>query len=119
THVTLPPPEKAVRSTYLKLRDRASYEFALASAAVVASVVDNRIAFVRIALGGIGTKPWYASEAVNLLQGRSPDMDLFRAAADATLASAVLQSENSFKLELARRCLVHALSTVTLPARHA
>nr|MBF0684318.1 xanthine dehydrogenase family protein subunit M [Pseudomonas sp.] len=119
THVTLPPPQKSARSTYLKLRDRASYEFALASAAVVASVVDNRIEFIRIALGGVGAKPWHAGEAVTLLQGKSPDMDLFRAAADATLASAVLQSENGFKLELARRCLVHALSTVTLPARHA
>ena len=119
THVSLPALAHAARSTYLKLRDRASYEFALASAAVVASVVDNRIEFISIALGGVGTRPWYASEAVALLQGQAPDVDKFRAAADVVLAQAVPQSENGFKIELARRCLVHALSTVTLPKRHA
>lgn len=119
THVRLPAPPQAARSMYLKLRDRASYEFALASAAVVASVVDNRIDFIRIALGGVGTKPWYASEAVALLQGQAPDVDGFRLAADAALAGAVPQSENGFKVELARRCLIHALSTVILPERHA
>src|SRR5690606_23624901 len=90
-------------------------EFALVSAAVVASVVDDRIDFIRIALGGVGTKPWYAGEAVAMLEGTAPDIDRFRAAADATLASAVLQSENGFKLELARRCMVHALTTVICP----
>src|SRR5690606_14792848 len=71
THVTLPSPVQAARSTYLKLRDRASYEFALASAAVVASVIDDRIKFISIALGGVGTKPWYATEAVALLQDQA------------------------------------------------
>lgn len=119
THVSLPAPARAARSTYLKLRDRASYEFALASAAVVASVVDNRIESISIALGGVGTRPWYAGEAVDLLQGQAPDVERFSAAADAVLAGAVPQSENGFKIELARRCLVHALSTVLLPERHA
>ena len=119
THVSLPAPVQGARSTYLKLRDRASYEFALASAAVVARVVDNRIEFVSIALGGVGTRPWHAGEAVALLQGQAPDADRFSAAADAVLAGAVPQSENGFKIELARRCLVHALSTVTLPERQA
>src|SRR5467141_154349 len=58
TFVTLPPPSVGNKSIYLKLRDRASYEFALASAAVVASVQQRRITRIRIALGGVGTKPW-------------------------------------------------------------
>src|SRR6202165_467327 len=69
THVTLPPPVPGSRSFYLKLRDRASYEFALASAAVVVTVDGGRIARARIALGGVGTKPWRSTEAEALLAG--------------------------------------------------
>ena len=63
THVTLPPPAPGNRSLYLKLRDRASYEFALASAAVVITAANGKIARARIALGGVGTKPWRSTEA--------------------------------------------------------
>ena len=63
THVTLPPPAAGSKSLYLKLRDRASYEFALASAAVVVSLKDDKIDRARVALGGVGTKPWRSPEA--------------------------------------------------------
>src|SRR5882762_8171523 len=109
THVTLPPPVPGSRSLYLKLRDRASYEFALASAAVVVSVEGGRVARARIALGGVGTKPWRSTEAEDLLVGQPVGEPAFRRAADAALRDARPQSQNGFKVELARRCLVHAL----------
>jgi xanthine dehydrogenase YagS FAD-binding subunit len=113
THVTLPPVPLGARSFYVKLRDRASYEFALASAAVVVKVAEGRIAHVRVALGGVGTKPWHAVEAEAVLDGSAPDISAFRRAADAALAGAKPQSQNAFKVELARRCLIHALTQVT------
>lgn len=116
THVTLAPPAAGSRSVYLKLRDRASYEFALASAAVVATVADGTLSHVRIALGGVGTKPWRSREAEAALASVAPDADAFARAAQAALAGAKPQSENGFKVELARRCLVHALKAATAPA---
>lgn len=113
THVTLPPAPPGARSLYVKLRDRASYEFALASAAVVVKVVDGRIAHARVALGGVGTKPWHSPEAEAVLMGGTPDMATFQRAADAALAGAKPRSQNAFKVELARRGLVHALTQVT------
>ncbi|CAD6552645.1 FAD binding domain-containing protein [Paraburkholderia sabiae] len=112
THVTLPPIPGS-RSLYLKLRDRASYEFALASAAVVVNVADGRITRAHVALGGVGTKPWHAREAEAELAGAVPDTASFARAADAALANAKPQSQNGFKIELARRCLIHALTQVT------
>jgi xanthine dehydrogenase YagS FAD-binding subunit len=111
THVTLPPPVVGSKQYYLKLRDRASYEFALASAAVVLSVADGKVTRVRIALGGVATKPWRSPEAEAVLVGRPAALDEFRKAAEAALRDARPQSENGFKIELARRCLVHALKT--------
>ncbi|MFL9896954.1 xanthine dehydrogenase family protein subunit M [Paraburkholderia fungorum] len=113
THVTLPPLPAGTRSVYLKLRDRASYEFALASAAVVVTLDGGRIGHVRVALGGVGTRPWHALEAQALLQGATPDAATFRKAADAALANAKPQSQNGFKVELARRCIIHALTQAT------
>ena len=110
THVTLPAPMPGSRSVYLKLRDRASYEFALASAAVVVTVSSGRIDHVRIALGGVGVKPWRSREAEAALLGRVPDAPAFRAAAVAALQSARPQSQNGFKVELAKRCIQHALT---------
>jgi xanthine dehydrogenase YagS FAD-binding subunit len=109
THVTLPPPAPGSRSVYLKLRDRASYEFALASAAVVMTVAEGAITHARVALGGVGTRPWRSREAEAALQGQPPGEDVFNAAAHAALKDARPQSQNAFKVELARRCLVHAL----------
>src|SRR5215472_6990990 len=71
--VTLPPPAAGARSHYLKLRDRAAYEFALTSAAVVLKVNGSRIEHVRIALGGVGTRPWRSVEAERVLQGHTAD----------------------------------------------
>ena len=70
THVTLPPPVAGSRQVYLKLRDRASYEFALASAAVVITVAGGNVTRARIALGGVGTKPWRSPEAEAALVGQ-------------------------------------------------
>jgi xanthine dehydrogenase YagS FAD-binding subunit len=111
--VTLPAPVMGTRSLYLKLRDRASYEFALASAAVVVRVEEGRIRSVRIALGGIGTRPWRSPEAEHTLEGKTADAANFRAAAKAALAHAQPQTDNGFKVELAQRALVRALTTVT------
>src|SRR6184192_2911169 len=109
THVTLPPPASGSRSLYLKLRDRASYEFALASAAVVMTVANGTVTRARIALGGVGTKPWRSTEAEAALVGQPANEASFRKASDAALRSARPQSQNAFKIELARRCLTHAL----------
>jgi xanthine dehydrogenase YagS FAD-binding subunit len=111
THVTLPPPVAGSKQHYLKLRDRASYEFALASAAVILSIADGKLTRVRIALGGVGTKPWRSLEAEAVLVGQPATQDQFRKAAEAALRDARPQSENGFKVELAKRCLVHALKT--------
>jgi xanthine dehydrogenase YagS FAD-binding subunit len=111
THVTLPPPIGRSRQLYLKLRDRASYEFALASAAVVLTIASGNIRRARIALGGVGTKPWRSLEAEAALTGKSANEATFRHAAEAALQSAKPQSENRFKIELAERCLTHALRT--------
>ncbi|HEX3998774.1 MAG TPA: xanthine dehydrogenase family protein subunit M [Pirellulales bacterium] len=113
THVTLPPPVAGAKSSYLKLRDRASYEFALASAAVIIGVASGKIAHARVALGGVGTKPWRSPEAEAALVGQPADAATFKKAADAGLRDARPQTENGFKIELAKRCLMHALKTVT------
>jgi xanthine dehydrogenase YagS FAD-binding subunit len=116
THITLPPPAPGSRSLYLKLRDRASYEFALASAAVVATISGGKITRARVALGGVGTKPWRSPEAEAELNNQSATGDVFRKAAEAALRNAKPQSQNGFKVELAKRCLVHALKLVTQTA---
>jgi xanthine dehydrogenase YagS FAD-binding subunit len=114
THVTLPAPIFGSKHVYLKLRDRASYEFALASAAVVVTVSDGKVSRARIALGGVGTKPWRSPEAEAVLQGQRADKVSFRKAAEAALLEAKPQSENAFKIELTKRCLTHALHMATI-----
>ena len=109
THVTLPPPVAGSRQHYLKLRDRVSYEFALASAAVVIMIAGGNVTQARVALGGVGTKPWRSSEAEAALVGQAATQANFRKAAEAALRDAKPQSENGFKIELAKRCLTHAL----------
>ncbi len=110
TAVHLPPLPAQTRSHYLKVRDRASYEFALTSAAVVLHLEHDNIASARIALGGVGTKPWRATKAEQLLKGR-PSEALYTAAANAALEGAQPQTFNAFKIELARRTIVRALIT--------
>lgn len=113
THVTLPPPAPGSRSLYLKLRDRASYEFALASAAVVVTVANGKLTRARVALGGVGTKPWRSTDAESELTGQPVTPAVFQKAADAAMRDAKPQSQNAFKVELAKRCLVHALKLAT------
>jgi xanthine dehydrogenase YagS FAD-binding subunit len=110
TSVTLPPREPGTKSLYLKLRDRAAYEFALASAAIVIKADAGKIAHARVALGGVGTRPWRSHEAEAALLGKPVSAATFRAAADAALHNAKPQSENGFKIELAKRCIVRALT---------
>jgi xanthine dehydrogenase YagS FAD-binding subunit len=116
THVTLPPPSPGNRSLYLKLRDRASFEFALASAAVVVTAESGKITRARVALGGVGTKPWRSPEAEAELTGQPATQAVFQKAAEAALRDAKPQSQNGFKVELAKRCLTHALKLVTQTA---
>jgi xanthine dehydrogenase YagS FAD-binding subunit len=116
THVLLPAPVAGARSVYLKLRDRASYEFALASAAVVVKVDNGKISHVRVAMGGVGTRPWRSAEAEAVLAGQAPDAALFRSAGEAALRTATPQSQNAFKIELATRCVAQALALATRPA---
>jgi xanthine dehydrogenase YagS FAD-binding subunit len=113
TYVDLPKPIEGSKSVYLKLRDRASYEFALASAAVVAKVEGGHIRSIRVAMGGVGTKPWRSHEAETALIGKPADAAAFRKAADAALAQAKPHPDNAFKIELAKRCLVRTLKLAT------
>jgi xanthine dehydrogenase YagS FAD-binding subunit len=113
TFVTLPAPKAGSKQVYLKLRDRASYEFALSSAAIVVVVNGGKLEYVRVALGGVGTKPWRSLEAERALHGKTADEKLFRQAAEAALHGAQPQSENGFKVQLAKRCITHALTLAT------
>jgi xanthine dehydrogenase YagS FAD-binding subunit len=95
------------------VRDRASYAFALVSVAVALELdAGNKITAVRLALGGVAHKPWRAQKAEQQLLGKTADEKIFRAAADAELAAANGYAHNSFKIELARRSMVRALTTV-------
>ena len=106
----VPDAPHAKRSSYLKIRDRAAYEFALSSAAVGLDIAGDMIRSARIAFGGVGTKPWRAKAAEATLVGQRPTADAFRAAADAELKNAKAYRQNAFKIELMRRTLVRALT---------
>ena len=109
TAVELPALSSASRSTYRKVRDRASYAFALVSVAAVLEVEDGMVKDVRLALGGVALKPWRASKAEAALRGRPATQANFQAAAEAELAEARPLRDNGFKIELARRTLVAVL----------
>jgi xanthine dehydrogenase YagS FAD-binding subunit len=94
---------------YLKVRERTSYAFALVSAAACLRIARGKIAEARIALGGVAAKPWRAREAEKLLTG-TPDAENFRCAAEAALADAKPSGDNEFKIELARRIVLRALT---------
>jgi xanthine dehydrogenase YagS FAD-binding subunit len=113
THVTLPALAQNARSHYLKRRDRQSYEFALASAAVIVDLDGRKIRKAQVAMGGVGTVPWRSPEAEHELSGADASERAFRRAAEAALHSARGHKDNSFKIELAKRTLVRALKTVT------
>jgi len=114
TAVDLPPVTFAARSHYLKVRDRASYAFALVS---VAAALDlgpgKKIRDIRVALGGVAHKPWRAHTAEKKLTGQEANGTTFRDAAEAELAPAKSYKYNSFKIELAKRSIVEALTILT------
>jgi xanthine dehydrogenase YagS FAD-binding subunit len=112
TAIEVPALPFARRSLYLKVRDRASYAFALASAAVAVDVANGRIRDARVAFGGVATKPWRSRSAERALIGKPTTPATLRAAADAALQGAVTHDGNAFKVELAKRTLVRALTEV-------
>jgi xanthine dehydrogenase YagS FAD-binding subunit len=116
THVTIPALPCGARSPYLKLRDRAQYEFALASSAVVINASGGSIQRARIAFGGVGTKPWRSREAEKALEGQPASAENFRRAADAAMADAKPLKHNAFKIELAKRALIRTLQQTTQSA---
>ena len=109
TAVDLPPLPMAARSRYRKVRDRASYAFALVSVAAALQVADGVVGDVRLALGGVAHKPWRATTAEQALRGAPATQDSFRAAAEAELAGARTLPGNAFKVPLARNVIVSTL----------
>ncbi len=113
TAIELPPLPVAAHSRYRKVRDRASYAFALISVAAALRVEDGRVAEVRLALGGVAHRPWRAHAAEAALVGVPANEASFLAAADAELAAAVPLRDNAFKIELARRTIAAVLSDLS------
>lgn len=113
TQIDLPFLPEGARSIYLKVRDRASYEFALTSAAVAVVLQDGVIREGRVGLGGVGTVPWRAWAAEEVLHGAPANDQTFRAAAVAAVQNPFIVAGTAFKVELAKRTLVRALQTVT------
>ncbi len=115
--VDLPPaPRLFARSTYLKVRDRASYAFALVSVAAALDVQDGRVVDARLALGGVAHKPWRAREAEAALVGQPLTPDRVANAATVAVRDARAFHDNRFKVELARRAIVRALDTANAAA---
>ncbi|KQS03465.1 xanthine dehydrogenase [Sphingomonas sp. Leaf357] len=112
THVELPAPPEG-RHAYRKVRDRASYAFALVSVAGVLKIEDGKIAAVSLAFGGLGPMPWRDASVEAALIGKTPDTATFAAAADALVADARGFGSNDFKIPLARRTLIATLRELT------
>ncbi|GAB3481584.1 xanthine dehydrogenase family protein subunit M [Azotobacter salinestris] len=110
TAIELPPQGFAGHSAYLKVRDRASYAFALVSVAAALELDGDSVRVARLALGGVAHKPWRKAAAEQALVGRRADAQAFGAAAEELLAGAQGLAHNAFKIELARRAIVRALS---------
>lgn len=113
TAIELPPRGFAERYSYLKIRDRLSYAFALVSVAAALEMDGEQIAEARLALGGVAHKPWRKLEAEALLRGQTPTEANFARAADALLQGAKPYAHNGFKIALARRAIVRALAQAT------
>jgi xanthine dehydrogenase YagS FAD-binding subunit len=113
TAVELPESATNWRARYLKVRDRASYEFALVSVAAMLDVADGRIRGARIAFGGVGTKPWRAAEVEQVLLDRSPSAELFREGAERAVENAQPRRDNRFKVTLLKRTLTRTLEELT------
>ena len=114
TAVTVPGGDAARNSYYLKLRDRASFEFALVSTAVGLAVRDGVIQDVRVAAGGVGTRPWRLPDVEAVLRGHRPDDSALRQAASRASEGARPATQNGFKQILLRRAVLRALQTVSV-----
>lgn len=112
TAIDLPASPFAQRSYYLKVRDRASYAFALVSVAAALDIQGGAIRQARVAMGGVAHKPWRATEAERALVGARADEQTFRKAAEAAMKGARGYEHNGFKVEMGRRALVRALNIV-------
>ena len=108
--IDVPPTPLAERSLYLKFRDRQSYEFALVSVAAAIDVREGRVADVRLALGGVGTKPWRARRAEAVLTGGPATPEAFKGAAAHEMELATPREHNAFKVPMAQRAMVRALT---------
>jgi xanthine dehydrogenase YagS FAD-binding subunit len=113
TAVDLPPLAFGARSHYRKVRDRASYAFALVSVAAAIDVADGMVRGARIAFGGVAHVPWRATKAETVLRGAPATEEVYRRAADAELAVAQPLRDNAFKVPLARNILVRTLLDLT------
>ncbi len=112
TAVDVPLPPPGTRSAYLKVRDRASYEFALAAAGVALRITDGIVRAARVGLGGVASRPWRSRAAEEVLTGAPATTETFRAAAERALHGAWTVPGTEFKVELAKRTLVRVLRTV-------
>ncbi|MEN0134600.1 MAG: FAD binding domain-containing protein, partial [Rhodococcus sp. (in: high G+C Gram-positive bacteria)] len=117
TAVELPAPPAGNRSAYRKVRDRASFAFAVMSVAAELTTEDGSITSARVALGGVAHRPWRATRAEEVLLGSPPTEDTFTAAADSELAAAQPLPGNEFKVVLTRRVLVSVLRSLAEEAR--
>jgi xanthine dehydrogenase YagS FAD-binding subunit len=113
TGIELPPSPLAVRSVYRKVRERASFAFAIGSVAAALDVRDGRVGEVRLALGAVAPMPWRARVAEQELVGRPATPDSFRAAAEAELDAARPLRDNAYKISLTRNLIVRALTDLT------
>ena len=113
THVELPAPVEGARHLYRKVRDRASYAFALVSIAAVVKVEDGAIAHAALAFGGLAHLPWRNPAVEQALVGKAPSTETFEAAADLLLADAKGYGSNDFKIPLLRRTLIASLRELT------
>ncbi|WP_110670431.1 FAD binding domain-containing protein [Salinicola halophilus] len=113
THVVLDAPMQNARSSYLKLRDRQSYQFALASSAVIVTLDGNTIRKARVALGGVGTKPWRAPEVEAALEGKQASEALFADVAKRAFDNATAYAHNAYKIPLGQQAIVRNLVDLT------
>lgn len=110
THVSLPPAPVAARSRYRKVRERASYAFAIGSVAAALDIDDGRVREARLAFGAVASRPWRARAAEAVLTGAPADSETFAAAADAELAAARPLPDNGYKVTLIRNLVVSVLT---------
>ncbi|MBI1361146.1 MAG: xanthine dehydrogenase family protein subunit M [Alphaproteobacteria bacterium] len=119
THVELAAPPSGARQIYRKVRDRASFAFALVSVGGIVAMENGRIASAALAFGGLAPKPWRDPEVEQLLVGQAPSTEAFEAAADCLLKDAKGRGDNSFKIPLVRRTLIACLRDLTIDGAEA